>query len=267
MSTAAEFDEFDRDLRRIEELIRFVIDFRAFGAHTPESIGAEPPGLVGEGSTFSESARGLHNTSREVRTDLPVLVGSLLLYACGRFEYFVGELVRTVADNEVAKADSYASLPKEVRESLRARLLIVLGEPGKYSHLRLTDQILAETLSRIVTADEGEVPSSIPTEILSSTDANMRSQVLKEVFSRVGMKDVWGDISKQAPLRTHFSAANESACRSAATNFLDELMRLRNSIAHPTSALEFPSPESALETCSSLRALSRAISDVAYLPR
>lgn len=265
--SAAEFEDFNLDLQRIEDLIHFVINFRSFGAQTRDPTNNMSAGADRNVSNFLESAGKLHDTSREVRTDLPVLVGSLLLYACGRFEYFVGELVRTVADKEVAKAGSYGGLSKELRESLRARLLIVLGDPGKYSHLRLSDRTLAETLSRVITADEDEVPSSIPTGIVASTDANMRSQVLKDVFSRVGIKDVWSDISKQAPLRTHFGTATESACRSAATNFLDDLMRLRNSIAHPTNVLEFPSPESALEKCQSLRALSRAVSDVAYLPR
>ncbi|MCT1804023.1 HEPN domain-containing protein [Kocuria carniphila] len=259
MSTPTEFDEFHRDLLKIEDLIKFVIDFRSFGANLP--------GSEGSSSAFVQAALDLHNISGKVRTDLPLMVGSLLLYACGRFEYFVGELVRSVADKEVAKADSYADIPKDVRESLRIQLLTVLSEPRRYSHLRLSDQQLAATLSSIVTADENEVPSDIPTEILASTDANMRPQVLKEVFARVGMKDVWGDISKQAPLRTHFGTVSESACKTAATNFLEELMRLRNSIAHPTASLSFPSPEAALEQCISLRVLSRAISDVAYLPR
>lgn len=259
MSSPTEFEEFDRDLHRIEDLIRFVIEVRAFGANTPE--------CEDDPSEFVRAAVDLHSISGAVRTDLPILVGSLLLYACGRFEYFVGELVKTAADKEVAKADSYADLPRDVRESLRTTLLVVLSDPGKYSHLRLSDQQLAATLNRIVLADKNESPTDIPTEILALTDANMRPQVLKEVFARVGMRNVWDDISKQAPLRTHFAAVSETACKTAATNFLEELMRLRNSIAHPTASLSFPSPESALKICASLRTLSRAISDVAYLPR
>lgn len=259
MSTPTEFEDFDRDLIRIEELIRFVIDFRSFGSQAPDS--EDDP------SEFVQAALDLNVVSVEVRTDLPILVGSLLLYACGRFEYFVGELVRAAADKEVAKADSYADIAKDIRESLRARLLIVLSDPGKYSHLRLSDQQLSATLSNIVAADKNEVPSDIPTAILASTDANMRPQILKEVFARVGMKDVWADISKQAPLRTHFGTMSEGACKTAATNFLEKLMTTRNSIAHPTASLIFPSPENTLEICASLRALSRAISDVAYLPR
>lgn len=257
MSVSSEYDEFDRDLMKIEALIRFVMSFRAFGAHTPGS----------DESEFGKAASELHVVSQDVRTDLPILVGSQILYACGRFEYFVGELVKSAADKEIAKAGSYAGLSKEIRASLRERLVIVLTDPRKYSHLKLSDQQLATTLANIIAADENEVPSDIPTEILASTDANMRPELLKDVLTRVGMKDVWSDISKQAPLRTHFEARSEGECKSMATNFLEELMRLRNSIAHPTASLSFPSPESALVLCGSLRALSRAISDVANLPR
>lgn len=259
MSTQTEFAEFDRDLKKIEASIRFVIEFRGFGAESPDS--------VDDPSAFIRAALELHKVSDSIRTDLPIMVGSLVLYACGRFEYFVGELVKAVADREVAKADSYADLPNDVRDSLRARILAILNEPARYSHLKLSDQQLASTLSRIVLADQNEAPSDIPTEILASTDANMRPQMLKDVFARVGIKDLWSEISKQAPLRTHFETASEHACKSAATNFLEDLMRLRNSIAHPTASLSFPSPERVLEICGSLRALSRAIGDVAYLPR
>lgn len=259
MPSPAEFEDFDRDLVKIEELIQFVIAFRTFGA--------TPPTPDDEQSEFVQSATGLHRVSGQIRTDLPILVGSLLLYACGRFEYFAGELIKSAADKELGKADSYADLSKEIQESLRARLLIVLSDPGKYSHLKLSDQHLASTLAKIVAADPAEAPADIPTEILASTDSNMRPQILKEVFLRVGIKDVWGEISKQAPLRTHFEATSEGSCKASATNFLEELMRLRNSIAHPTASLTFPSPEAALELCSSLRELSRAISDVANLPR
>lgn len=208
-----------------------------------------------------------HGVSAGVRTDLPILVGSLMLYACGRFEYFVGELVKSAAVKEIAKANSYADLNKDIRASLQDRLLQVLGSAEKYSYLKLTPKYLSATLASILAEDPSEAPADIPTQILASTDANMRASVLKEVLGRVGMKEVWVDISKQAPLRTHFGATSEAMCKTAATNFLDELMRLRNSIAHPTASIAFPSPEQALELCGSLRALSRAISDVAQLPR
>lgn len=259
MADATEFDEFNRDLQKIEELIQLVIQFRSFGAQSPLP--------EDEQDSFTRAAHDLHSFSGKVRTDLPILVGSLLLYACGRFEYFVGELVRASADREIAKAGSYAEIPKEIQGSLRERLIAVLSDSGKFSYLGVSDQQLAETLSRIVAADDNVSPTNVPTSVLALTESNMRAQILKEVFGRAGRKDVWSDISKQAPLRTHFDATSEGTCKTKATNFLDELMRLRNSIAHPTGTLNFPSPEEALKLCGSLRALSRAISDVAYLPR
>lgn len=241
-------------------MIRFVIGFRSFGAQAPAA--ATP-----DDSEFVAAAVRLHGVSTTIRTDLPISVGSLMLYACGRFEYFIGELVKAAADKEVAKASSFADLNKDIRASLRDRLLLILNDPSKYSYLKLSDKQLSSTLASILAADENEVPVDIPTQILASTDANMRSSILRDVLGRVGIKDAWTDISKQAPLRTHFEAASEATCRTTATNFLDDLMRLRNAIAHPTASLSFPSPEQALDLCESLRALSRAISDVAKLPR
>ncbi len=260
MTTSAEFDEFDRDLDKIEDLIRFVINFRSFGAQASATV-------VFSDSDFVEAALELHRVSATIRTDLPILVGSLMLYACGRFEYFVGELVKAAADKEIEKASSYADLNKDIRASLRERLLLILADPGKYSYLKLSDKQLSTTLASILVADENKIPTDIPTQILASTDANMRPLILRDVLGRVGMKEVWADISKQAPLRTHFDATSEATCKVAATKFLEDLMSLRNSIAHPTASLAFPSPEQALSLCGSLRALSRAVSDVAQLPR
>ena len=67
---------FHQDLNRSAHLLRLIKEFREFAAMQVES---EAP----DGSVVWESARALHATAATVRTDLPVLAGSILLYICG----------------------------------------------------------------------------------------------------------------------------------------------------------------------------------------
>src|SRR5690349_14660403 len=100
VAAKAALSEFVKDVDRVAQLLELIKVFREFAGQAEESAG---------------SARPLWNAAQEVRIDLPILSGSLLLYLCGRFEYFVKELVGTVLDDLVDKADKYEKLPAGLR--------------------------------------------------------------------------------------------------------------------------------------------------------
>jgi hypothetical protein len=83
--------EFDSDLKRAEDLLRLIKHFRGFA-------GSSAPEELRNGTLSWPEAISLVNDAPQVRTDLPILSGSLLLYICGRFEYFVCEVVISLAD-------------------------------------------------------------------------------------------------------------------------------------------------------------------------
>ncbi|MGU5768168.1 hypothetical protein [Aeromonas allosaccharophila] len=65
--------EFCSDVERAEHLLSLIKNFREFGASTPPEIECE------SGVLWSTAAL-LHEASKQRRTDLPVLSGSLQLY-------------------------------------------------------------------------------------------------------------------------------------------------------------------------------------------
>ena len=92
-------DLFHADLARATELLELTVRFRAFAGSAPNSDGTSGVHQWPEVESLAEIAP-------QVRTDLPILSGSILLYLCGRFENFVRELVVAVGDDHASRATS-----------------------------------------------------------------------------------------------------------------------------------------------------------------
>src|SRR4051794_35301538 len=108
-------DQFRRDLSRAEDLLGLIDSFRDFAASSAarrHELDVEWP-----------EAASLAAVAPQVRTDLPILSGAILLYVCGRFEYFVRELIVAMADELVAQAASFDQLPTRVQQTIRAKTL------------------------------------------------------------------------------------------------------------------------------------------------
>lgn len=253
-------DEFHSDLGRIDDLLRLVKLFREFGT------AATPEGVL-DGTINWPAATALTGAAPMVRTDLPLLAGSLLLYACGRFEYFVREVVVAVADELAANAKSYTELPDRFRSELQKRTLEVSLNPRKYgySDSEAESQLIlhAQNLAGTTTVASVEIAS----RVLSITESNMNQRMLADVFRRVSISDIWNDLGKQAALKSFLGKASDKECTAEATRRLDELMRERNNIAHPSGSSSFPAPDQVLESTSFLRTLSAVLVEVAQVPR
>ena len=99
-------------------------------------------------------------------------------------------------------------------------------------------------------------------ECLSLTEANMRANVLAELFGRIGATNLWSDLSSQAQLKTYFEERDNGKVESSARRKLNMLMDLRNKIAHPSGQIEWPSTEALRDYIVFLRLLSRSMADV-----
>ena len=225
-----------------------------------------PPEIAG-GAVSWEEATALAAAAPQVRTDLPVLSGSLLLYICGRFEYFVRELVVALADDLAANAAKYEDLPERLRKELQTRTLDIAQNPRRfgYSEAEAIALLLAHAANLGPNANVGAV--TISSRVVTVTESNMNQQTTVEIFKRVSIPDLWVEIGKQASLRIHLEEASDRVCSAAAAARLDELMKERNSVAHPTGTVTFPDPEKVLESVAFLKVLSQVIVDVALLPR
>lgn len=221
--------DFERDVQRVDQLLNLIHRFREF---------------AGDESALSGHAEELWKSAQEVRTDLPVFSGSLMLYLCGRFESFVKELVGTVVDELVDKAECYDDLPAELRKVYVTRVLAINENPGRFNHTREMALVLAAELANNLSGkDDGSLSLAISATTIAITEANLRPNVLADLFKRVGYINVWDTLGRQLPLLNHFSERPDGDCKRAAIARLEEIMNERNKIAHPSatdSSASFP---------------------------
>ena len=246
-------DDFSGDLKRAEHLLRLVKGFRTFG-------GSVVPPAVKNGTAPWAEAADLWDESKELRTYLPILSGSLLLYLAGRFEYFMQQLVQTVAEDIVEGASVYSDLPDALRKELTARTLEVAQNPRKFGFSEGQGEAFIVSLAANVSG--GNSPLSISSEVLTITDTNMKDRVVAKLLKRVGMEGVWRDLGKQAPMKLHLDISSDRAATAAAQGRLNALMDERNQIAHPTLATQFPDPDQVLERAAFLRKLAEVMTQI-----
>lgn len=251
--------QFHDDLDRASDLLSLIRAFRTFG-------GSAAPVEVEDATVPWPEALELARSAPLVRTDLPIMSGSILLYLSGRFENFVRELVMALGDEYASKASAYEELPQSVRDEIFQRTLEVAKSPTKYNYR-------ASDVQRIVSALADSLDSSrgssvvIESRLLAITDANMHARMMAEIFKRVGIEQLWRELGKQAPLKTYLGKADDGQCTAAASARLDAMMKERNGVAHPTAATTFPDPDQVQEMVEFLRVLSRVVVDLALIPR
>lgn len=250
--------QFHADLNRATHLLNLIKEFRRFG-------GSVIPDEVADERTPWPEALSLESSARTVRTDLPVLAGSLLLYVCGRFEHFVREVIVALADDLSSNAVTFEDLPESVRDALFDLTLTVAQNPRRFGYQSIDAQQMVIALAANINKEENA--TAIRSELLAVTEANMNNRILAEVMKRVGVNDIWQEIGKQAPLKAHLNVSKDGACRAEATSRLDEIMRDRNNLAHPTSSTSFPDPDQVLEVCEFFAVLCRVLVDVVSVPR
>lgn len=243
--------EFEDDLRRAEHLLRLIKIFREFGASVP------PPEVLENNVKWGE-ATSLHMQAGLVRTDLPVLSGSLQLYLAGRFEYFIRQIVQNVAEEISLNAKQYGDLPENLRLQLKTLTLEVVQSPRRYGY----DEAGADALlAQYVSVFSGAIPpTSIGAEVLSITDANMKDRILADLMKRVGMNDFWREVGKQAPVKIILNKAADGETTAAAQSRLNQIMDERNQIAHPTADTQFPDPDKVLGHADFLKVLATTTS-------
>jgi len=252
--------QFHLDLDRAGHLLRLIKEFRTFAG------GAVPPEVIDGSITWTEST-DLIDTANQVRTDLPILAGSILLYVCGRFEYFVRELLAAMADDLAANATVYSDLPESVRSELMSGTLEVAKNRHRFGYTTSAVEQLLISLAKSLDVPVPGDPVSISSRVLSLTEANMNSRTLGDIFKRVNISGIWSEIGKQAPLKTYLAKVTDGDCTAEAMIRLDKMMTDRNGIAHPTGTTTFPDPDQVIESSEFLRVLSSTLVDLSRVPR
>jgi RiboL-PSP-HEPN len=252
--------DFHSDLKRTEDLLALIKGFKVFAGSSERP--ANPTN-----SAWPEAA-DLLLLAPGVRTDLPVLSGSLLLYVSGRFENFVRKVVVEVAEDKIAQCATYDALPVRLKDALFAQTLIVAQSPGKFGFEKSAPEKLIWQLGSSMRPDDGIVgpgvadPLVFDTSVLALTESNMNSRTIVDVMKRVGIEEFWLEIGKQATLKAELGTSNDAECRAAAIAQLDAMMKDRNGFAHPSAEATFRDADQVLATCKFLKVLSQVIVDV-----
>ena len=250
--------DFEGDLDRVIGQLDFIELVRGFTACVP-----------GEGETgssanaFHAGALAVHDGAKRVHQNLPLASGILILYTCGRFEAMARVLFEDLCQRLVARAIVFARLPKKMRENLPLFTAKVIAEPRKYGHAENGVRAFVATLASNMSVNAKV--ERVNHECLSLTESNMRADVLADLFSRIGVSSLWPQLSEQASLKTLFQESDSKQVEIKARRKLNELMDLRNRIAHPSGEIEWPSISAMRDNIKFLRLLARALSDLSKM--
>lgn len=239
--------DFNDDLSRIRRLLEFVLEFHVFASSTPPQ----------DARLNWPQADDLHELSKPLRTDLPILSGAILLYLAGRFEYFVRQTVEAATDYLVAAAPAYDQLPESIRRHLHTKTLDVARDASKH---RLGEVEVFQLLANLVERERpGSKEVQVDSWLISQTDSNMRPDVLDEILKRIGIEGFWTEIGKQTELKLFIGQNGDGLCKQEARQRLTEIMKERNDVAHPTGNIKFPSAEEVLHKADYLLLIGRLL--------
>jgi len=246
--------DFEEDLDKVSAQLDFIELVRKFTAFT---LLPDDPALT---AAFGREAQIIYEGAKRVHGNLPLASGTLILYTCGRFEAMTRVLFEDLCQRLVAKAGQFARLPKKMRENLPLFTAKVISDPRKYGHAENGVRAFVTTLAANLAIDAKV--DRINHECLSVTESNMRADILADLFGRIGASNIWSQVAAQASLKAFFQEADSAKVEVAARRRLNDLMELRNRIAHPSGEFEWPSVESLRKHIHFLRLLARSIAEL-----
>lgn len=245
-------NELRTDLDRMSALLALLRGVRHFG-------GYEVPSDNGDGE-FGDAARTLRGTIRGLSGELAVLSGTLVLFLAGRFEHFVRMSFQSICDGIAAKCQTFDDLPDKMRKSLIYHTAEVVLSPVKHGFDAVEAMGFIATLASNSAATGGL--GQINSACLSVTQSNMTPGTMNELYKRIAINEIWLEIGKQAPIKAHFGLSGDVETTNAAKTRLEELMSLRNQIAHPSGTPAFPDPDQVERYVEFVRIFASVLVDV-----
>jgi hypothetical protein len=147
-----------------------------------------------------------------------------------------------------------------MRKELISQTAEVIANPSRYGYDEIQVQMFIQNLANNMQATSGI--GQINSACLSITNQNMRPQILADLYKRIGINSFWGEIGKQSGLKVFFENSNDNKVESATKAMLEEIMNIRNQIAHPSSIPTFPDAEQIKKYIGFLVLLSTVITDI-----
>lgn len=255
-------DDLDRVLAQldlIERLKKLAAEQEPIPARPDQDIG--DPEALQKFANFHTAAKSVWDASKKSQSSLSILEGTLVLYIAGRFEEYVKTTVEDLSDRLIQRLKKFTALPKSMQENLVKQTAIVMLDPRKYGQAENGVRAFVATLAANFSDQEGIV-QSVNSRCLSITEANMRAEVLADVFRRLSIKDIWKSIGQQAPILAYFGTNDPGNADANARKFLNDIMDDRNRVAHPSGSIAWPSAEKVRAYVMFLKSLGNALSSL-----
>ena len=248
------YQDFYKDIEHLKAVLNLADSLKGFSAQNNE------PKIDLPDNKFLELAENVHLKSREANVGMVFIPGTIVLYLGGRFEYFVKTLFEELSMSIAIKCTKFDYLPKEYKENLISLTSEVIKSPAKYGHGENGVKTFITNLSDNI---NGSLITDINTKCLSITSENMRPQILSDLFSRIGVKEIWVKLGQQARLQSFFETADSSKAQKDATKCLNDFMDIRNKVAHPSGSFQWPDTKTVMHYIEYFEMLAKQICDVA----
>ena len=206
---------FLTQVRSIEQTVAITEHLVAYGQ-------AAPGRLSQSGVTLRHSVRGVGVAGMQ-----PILDGTILLLAAA-FEQFVTAVIVEVADNFPSVVPVYQSLPNSVRSANER----YTGEALQSWRRRFGPYNLRRFVDNLRDCQAGKTPYVLNGEAMALNLRNLNPGVLQDLMSRLGINDIWAEVSATPNLKRWSGRGGAKVAQSRAKNRLAELVENRNRISH-----------------------------------
>ncbi|HEX7415544.1 MAG TPA: HEPN domain-containing protein [Bacteroidia bacterium] len=244
------YQDFCKDIEHLKSVLKLADSLKVYTGVENE------PKIEFVGNEFLLSAEDVHIKSREANIGMAFIPGTIVLYLGGRFEFFIKTIFEELCINIAIKCKKFDYLPKEFKESLITQTSEVIKSPAKYGHGDNGRNTFITNLSNNINGIE---ITDINAKCLSITSENMRSQILADLFNRIGAKEIWMKLSQQAKLQVFFETADPSKAQKDASKFLNDFMDMRNKVAHPSGSFQWPDTNAVLYQINYFEMLGKVI--------
>ena len=234
--------DFHSQINSIEKTIEIRNKLVEFGREFPGNL--SPTALV------------LRQLVRRIgqRRMQPSLDGSVLLLAAA-FEQFVSDAMTEYTAGLPSVVPLYRDLPDRV-QSANERFT---GQALSHSQYRIfSDYELRRFVENLRNCQAGASPYVLNGEAIAATDRNLRSGVIRELFSRLGIDDIWTLAGSTYSLRRWSGRGGAIVAADRAKNKLNEIIDKRNQIAHRVGSTNV-GPEDVASYILFERALARSL--------
>ena len=190
-------------------------------------FGLEPPGGL------TSTALGFRSLVRQIGQSglQPSLDGSVLLLAAA-FEQFISDVMVDYAATLPLVFPGYRDLPNAVRSSNER----MTGEALSRRRSRFEEYERQRFVQNLRGCHSGVVPYVLNGEAIAINERNLTVTMFNELFTRLGIKDIWDVISSAQYLENWSGPGGPSIAVPRAKNLLNELTGNRNKVAHRVGA-------------------------------